>query len=110
MRVTLGTHRGFSPGIPYVLEIWPGGCESPIHNHGNAYAVIKVLHGAIKVTIYKKTWNSEDSQQELSSFTASKVMSRGSPPTGSKPTSSPMSPSRCIAQPFSATSMAAKKS
>lgn len=70
LRVTLGTHRGFSPGIPYVLEIWPAGCESPIHNHGNAYAVIKVLHGAIKVTIYNKTWNSEDTQQELSSFTA----------------------------------------
>jgi len=70
LRVTLGSHRGFSPGIPYVLEIWPAGSESPIHNHGNAYAVIKVLHGAIKVTIYNKTWNAEDTQQELSSFTA----------------------------------------
>lgn len=70
LRVTLGTHRGFSPGIPYVLEIWPAGSESPIHNHGNAYAVIKVLHGAIKVTVYNKTWNAEDTQQELSSFTA----------------------------------------
>ncbi|KAL9962279.1 hypothetical protein ACROYT_G031366 [Oculina patagonica] len=70
LRVTLGTHRGFSTGIPYVLEIWPAGSESPIHNHGNAYAVIKVLHGAIKVTVYNKTWNGEDTQQELSNFTA----------------------------------------
>ena len=70
LRVTLGPNRGSSPGVPYVLEIWPANSESPIHNHGNAYAVIKVLHGAIKVTIYNKTWNSEDKQQELTSFTA----------------------------------------
>ena len=70
LRVTLGPNRGSSPGIPYVLEIWPAKSESAIHNHGNAYAVIKVLHGAIKVTIYNKTWKSEDSQQELTSFTA----------------------------------------
>lgn len=70
LRVTLGPNRGSSPGVPYVLEIWPANSKSPIHNHGNAYAVIKVLHGAIKVTIYNKTWNSEDKQQELTSFTA----------------------------------------
>ncbi|KAJ7389301.1 hypothetical protein OS493_032461 [Desmophyllum pertusum] len=70
LRITLGSHRGFSPGIPYVLEIWPAESESPIHNHGNAYAVIKVLHGAIKVTVYNKTWHAEDTQEELSSFTA----------------------------------------
>ena len=70
LRVTLGPNRGSSPGVPYVLEIWPANSESPIHNHGNAYGVIKVLHGAIKVTIYNKTWNSEDKQQELTSFTA----------------------------------------
>ena len=70
LRVTLGSHRGYSPGIPFVLEIWPARSESPIHNHGNAYAIIKVLHGAIKVTVYNKTWNAEDTQQELSSFTA----------------------------------------
>ena len=70
LRVTLGPNRGSSPGVPYVLEIWPANSKSPIHNHGNAYAVIKVLHGEIKVTIYNKTWNSEDKQQELTSFTA----------------------------------------
>ena len=70
LRVTLGSNRGYSPGIPFVLEIWPAGSESPIHNHGNAYAIIKVLHGAIKVTIYNKTWNTVKTQQQLSSFTA----------------------------------------
>ncbi|KAF8960766.1 hypothetical protein BDZ97DRAFT_1760419 [Flammula alnicola] len=38
---------GNSPGIPYVLEIWPSGHSSPIHDHGDSFAVIKVLHGKI---------------------------------------------------------------
>ena len=70
LRVTLGPNRGSSPGVPYVLEIWPANSESPIHNHGNAYGVIKVIHRETKVTIYNKTWNPEDEQQELTSFTA----------------------------------------
>ena len=54
LRVTLGKNRGSSPGIPYVLEIWPGGHGSPIHNHGNAYAVIKVLHGGLTISVFNK--------------------------------------------------------
>lgn len=54
LRVTLGVNRGCSPGIPYVLEIWPMGHGSPIHNHGNSYAVIKVLHGSLTIRIYNK--------------------------------------------------------
>ncbi|XP_038048939.1 uncharacterized protein LOC119722730 [Patiria miniata] len=54
LRVTLGSSLGKSPGIPYVLEIWPGGHYSPIHNHGNANAVIKVLFGSITIDIYNK--------------------------------------------------------
>ena len=34
---------GESPGIPYVLEIWPIGSRSPIHNHAAVYGVIKVF-------------------------------------------------------------------
>ena len=70
LRVTVGSGRGSSPGIPYVLEIWPAKSESPIHNHGNAFAVIKVLYGAIKVTVYNKTWDGEKNQEELMNFTA----------------------------------------
>lgn len=70
LRVTVGSDRGSSPGIPYVLEIWPARSESPIHNHGNSFAVIKVLYGAVKVTVYNKTWDHEDTQQELMNFTA----------------------------------------
>lgn len=54
LRITLGHSLGKSPGIPYVLEIWPKGNYSPIHNHGNANAVIKVLHGTIRVKVYNK--------------------------------------------------------
>lgn len=72
LRVTVGSDRGSSPGIPYVLEIWPAKSESPIHNHGNAFAVIKVLYGAVKVTVYNKTWPGEDKEtpEELMNFTA----------------------------------------
>jgi len=50
LRVTLESNAGDSPGQPYVLEIWPAGHRSPIHRHGNACAVIKVLHGQIKIS------------------------------------------------------------
>jgi len=45
LRIALGENNGNSPGIPYVLEIWPAGHFSPIHSHANAEAIIKVLHG-----------------------------------------------------------------
>jgi predicted metal-dependent enzyme (double-stranded beta helix superfamily) len=35
------------------MEIWPAGHRSPIHNHGGADAVIKVLHGEICVSLYR---------------------------------------------------------
>ena len=50
LRITLDTNMGDSPGQPYVLEIWPAGNGSPIHDHGEACAVIKVLHGQIQVS------------------------------------------------------------
>lgn len=52
LRITLGDNNGNSPGIPYVMEIWPAGHYSPIHSHANAEAVIKVLHGSIHVTLF----------------------------------------------------------
>jgi predicted metal-dependent enzyme (double-stranded beta helix superfamily) len=52
LRITLGQNQGESPGIPYVMEIWPAGHYSPIHNHGWADAVIRVLHGRINVSLY----------------------------------------------------------
>jgi hypothetical protein len=52
LRITLGLNQGESPGVPFVMEIWPSGHYSPIHNHGGADAVIKVLHGAINVRLF----------------------------------------------------------
>jgi predicted metal-dependent enzyme (double-stranded beta helix superfamily) len=52
LRITLGQNQGDSPGVPFVMEIWPVGHYSPIHNHGNADAVIKVFHGEITVEMY----------------------------------------------------------
>lgn len=52
LRITLGENNGESPGIPYVMEIWPVGHYSPIHNHADAHAIIRVLHGSINVSLF----------------------------------------------------------
>jgi len=52
LRITMGCNDGESPGIPYVMEIWPPKHYSPIHNHAGANAVIRVLHGSIQVSLY----------------------------------------------------------
>lgn len=52
LRITLNENNGESPGIPYVMEIWPVGHFSPIHNHAGATAVIRVLHGKIDVSLF----------------------------------------------------------
>lgn len=52
LRITLGQNNGESPGIPYVMEIWPVGHYSPIHSHANASAIIRVLNGEINVSLF----------------------------------------------------------
>lgn len=52
LRITLGQNNGESPGVPYVMEIWPVGHYSPIHSHSNANAVIRVLNGSINVSLF----------------------------------------------------------
>lgn len=52
LRITMGVNQGESPGIPYVMEIWPPGHYSPIHNHAQANAIIRVLSGAIQVRLF----------------------------------------------------------
>jgi hypothetical protein len=52
LRITLGENNGESPGIPYVVEIWPIGHYSPVHSHASADAIIRVLHGNINVKLY----------------------------------------------------------
>ncbi len=52
LRITLGQNNGESPGVPYVMEIWPIGHYSPIHNHAGAHAIIRVLNGTINVSLF----------------------------------------------------------
>jgi len=52
IRITLNQNNGESPGIPYVMEIWPAGHYSPVHSHSEADAIIRVLYGSIHVTLF----------------------------------------------------------
>lgn len=52
LRITLGSNNGESPGIPYVMEIWPSGHYSPVHSHAGANAIIRVLYGEIHVKLF----------------------------------------------------------
>ena len=54
LRITLGQNGGESPGVPYVMEIWPTGHHSPVHNHAGSNAVIKVLRGTIHVSLFSR--------------------------------------------------------
>lgn len=61
LRITIGENNGESPGIPYVMEIWPSQHYSPIHSHSNANAIIRVLHGKINVELYPYLCHDKDS-------------------------------------------------
>lgn len=52
LRLTLGKQEGQAPGHTFVVEIWPPGHFSPIHNHSNAYAIIRVLYGEVLLRLY----------------------------------------------------------
>lgn len=47
IRIPFGVNYGNQPGQPFVLEIWPKGHFSPVHNHGNTVAIIKILSGTL---------------------------------------------------------------
>jgi len=66
LRITLGENNGESPGVPYVMEIWPPNHYSPIHNHAGANAIIRVLHGEINVSLYPYLCNSQNSVDPFS--------------------------------------------
>ena len=60
LRITLSQNNGESPGIPYVMEIWPIGHYSPIHSHAGANAIIRVLHGNINVKLFPFLCSNKD--------------------------------------------------
>jgi hypothetical protein len=72
LRITLGENNGESPGIPYVMEIWPVGHYSPIHSHANASAIIRVLNGEINVSLYPFLCTEKDGVAPFGSATFQK--------------------------------------
>lgn len=64
IRCTIGPDQGNSPGICFVLEIWPKKKMSPIHAHSNAVAVIKVLHGELDVHFFNPPSNDPDTDAD----------------------------------------------
>ena len=69
LRITLGQNNGESPGIPYVMEIWPVGHYSPIHSHSNANAIIRVLNGQINVSLFPFLCTEKDSVKPFATST-----------------------------------------
>lgn len=69
LRITLGENNGESPGIPYVMEIWPVGHFSPIHSHANASAVIRVLNGEINVSLFPYLCSGKDGVKPFANAT-----------------------------------------
>ena len=67
LRITLGENNGESPGIPYVMEIWPIGHYSPIHSHAGANAIIRVLHGIINVKLFPYLCSTKDNVKHFDS-------------------------------------------
>lgn len=65
IRVSLNSKLFSSPGLPFVLEIWPKGHSSPIHNHGDSVAVIKVLKGSLLSKFYNPLPNMSYYEPEL---------------------------------------------
>lgn len=72
LRITLGENNGESPGIPYVMEIWPVGHYSPIHSHANASAIIRVLNGEINVALFPFLCAEKDGVQPFAHATFQK--------------------------------------
>ena len=72
LRITLGQNNGESPGIPYVMEIWPVGHYSPIHSHASANAIIRVLNGAIHVSLYPFLCGDKDGVEPFGTATFNK--------------------------------------
>jgi hypothetical protein len=67
LRITIGENNGESPGIPYVMEIWPVQHYSPIHSHSSSNAIIRVLHGKINVDLYPYLCGEKDGVKPFAS-------------------------------------------
>ncbi len=50
--ITLDDHGNGTMKYSPVIKIWPPGYYSPIHNHRDAYGIIRVLHGKLLVKYF----------------------------------------------------------
>ncbi|CAC5364263.1 unnamed protein product [Mytilus coruscus] len=71
LRITLGQRLGKSPGVPYVLEIWPQGHYSPVQFMETQMPSLKFFFGSIHFMIYNKHVCDTDSKP-LKEFDAMK--------------------------------------
>jgi hypothetical protein len=65
IRVSLNVNKADSPGIPLILEIWSGQHYSPVHQHSNCNAVIKILHGSITLKTFRSLSETSDTLDNL---------------------------------------------
>ncbi len=73
LRITVGENLGDSPGVPYVLEIWPGQHYSPVHRHAECNAIIKVLHGSLSCRWFSSLHAEDDTPYQQAVVSASQV-------------------------------------
>lgn len=64
LRVAVAAATRSAPGEPFVLEIWPAGCRSPIHSHGGACGAFRVLHGTCTLSLYNASGADGDSSSD----------------------------------------------
>ncbi|XP_055334209.1 uncharacterized protein LOC129585522 isoform X2 [Paramacrobiotus metropolitanus] len=65
IRIPLRRSLLISPGQDMVLEVWPARHCSPVHDHGNSTAVIKILQGSLKSEWYNPIVNGSYEPPEL---------------------------------------------
>ena len=64
LRVAVAPATRSAPGEPFVLEIWPAGCRSPIHSHGGACGAFRVLHGTCTLSLFNASGADGDSSSD----------------------------------------------
>lgn len=65
LRIAFGDIDAESPGHPNIVEIWPAGHESPIHEHASCYSIIKFLRGGVRNYNYPQLSSLPQSQKPI---------------------------------------------
>ena len=65
IRISLNVNKADSPGTPLILELWSGQHYSPIHQHSNCNAVIKILHGSLTLKTFRSLCDTKEPLDNL---------------------------------------------